>query len=143
MVNAAGPWVEAVRERVSPPPPGMAIDLVGGTHIELPGQLERGIYYTEAPADRRAVFSMPWKGHTLVGTTETFHNGAPGDVAPTPAEVEYLRETFAHHFPDRSTEVIDSWAGLRVLGTRARIGGRHRALSWRARRRRWCARRGR
>ena len=115
VVNAAGPWVEVVRERVSPSPPGMAIDLVGGTHIELPGQLERGIYYTEALADRRAVFSMPWKGHTLVGTTEAFHDGAPGDVAPTPAEVEYLRETFAHYFPDRSTEVIDSWAGLRVL----------------------------
>jgi glycerol-3-phosphate dehydrogenase len=115
VVNAAGPWVERVRERVLPPPPGMAIDLVGGTHIELPGRLERGVYYSEARADRRAVFTMPWKDRTLIGTTEAAHEGPPDEVAPSAGEIAYLRETFARHFPDRSTEVVDAWAGLRVL----------------------------
>ncbi|MCA8979013.1 MAG: glycerol-3-phosphate dehydrogenase/oxidase [Planctomycetes bacterium] len=115
LVNAGGPWVEDVRRRVTPEPPGRDVDLVGGTHIELPGTLERGIYYTEAPRDRRAVFHMPWKGHTLVGTTERVYDADPRKLEPTAAEVDYLRETFAHHFPVRSTEVLASWSGLRVL----------------------------
>jgi glycerol-3-phosphate dehydrogenase len=121
LVNAAGPWVNRVAARVSPGPPRRTIDLVGGSHIELEGVLERGIYYTEA-ADRRAVFSVPWKGRTMVGTTE--RELPPEDrephpdmhrLAPTDEEVEYLRATFARHFPGRSTEVLAAWAGLRVL----------------------------
>ncbi|MFT7669767.1 MAG: glycerol-3-phosphate dehydrogenase [Planctomycetota bacterium] len=115
LVNAAGPWVNDTRSRVLPEPPGIEVDLVQGTHIELPGQVARGIYYTEAPSDQRAVFTMPWKGHTLVGTTEHFHEGDPASSAPTAEEVEYLRETYLAHFPQADATVLHSWAGLRVL----------------------------
>jgi len=115
LVNASGPWVEDVRNRIDPRPLGFDVDLVGGTHIELEEGLERGIYYTEAPADRRAVFVMPWKGRTLVGTTETPYRGDPAAVKPLPAEIEYLRSTFARYFPGRETGVVAAWAGLRVL----------------------------
>ena len=115
LVNAAGPWVEEVRGRVDPSPSGFAVDLVAGTHIELPGTVERGYYYTEAPDDRRAVFVMPWKGRTLVGTTERVHTTAPGECAPSEPEVEYLRRTLRHHFPGRDATVLEAWSGLRVL----------------------------
>ena len=39
----------------SAPPARRGVELVGGTHVELPGQIVQGIYYVEAPADRRAV----------------------------------------------------------------------------------------
>ena len=84
------------------------------THIELSGEVKRGIYYTEA-SDRRAVFIMPWKGHTLVGTTEQPYVGDPEHVAPLPAEVEYLQETQQRYFPGREGALLASWAGLRVL----------------------------
>jgi glycerol-3-phosphate dehydrogenase len=115
LVNAGGPWVEAIRARIHPTPPGFDIDLVGGTHIELPGTVNEGIYYTEAPADGRAVFTMPWKGHTLVGTTERLYKGDPREIAPTEAEVEYLLDTYGHHFPTGDKTLLNSWAGLRVL----------------------------
>jgi glycerol-3-phosphate dehydrogenase len=115
LVNAAGPWVERVRERVTPGPAGFAVDLVAGTHIELPGKVERGYYYTEAPDDRRAVFVMPWKDRTLVGTTERVHHDDPGDCEATPEEVEYLLRTLRHHFPGRDATVLEAWSGLRVL----------------------------
>ena len=79
LVNAAGPWINEVAERLAPRPPGCAVDLVQGAHIEVPGVLEQGIYYTEA-RDRRAVFTIPWKGRTLVGTTELTYTGDPADV---------------------------------------------------------------
>lgn len=115
IVNAGGPWVEEVRSRIAPKPPGFAVDLVQGTHVELDEPLEAGIYYTEAVRDRRAVFTMPWKGHTLVGTTETVFEGRPGDVSPLDDEVNYLLETYRHYFPDRDPKVLDAWAGSRVL----------------------------
>jgi glycerol-3-phosphate dehydrogenase len=121
VVNAAGPWINLVAERFRPAPPAREVALVGGAHIELPGALEHGIYYTEA-ADRRAVFIMPWKGRTLVGTTEREHRGDPRDARASAEEIEYLRATLARYFPGRSTEVLGAWAGLRVLptgGTRA------------------------
>jgi glycerol-3-phosphate dehydrogenase len=114
LVNAAGPWIERVVDRIEPTPPRCGVELVAGTHIELPGTLEQGIYYTEA-RDRRAVFIMPWKGRTMVGTTELPYAGDPAEVRPTEAEVVYLQQTLADHFPGRSTEVTDAWAGLRVL----------------------------
>jgi len=114
LVNAAGPWIEHVRRRITPSPGGRTVDLVSGTHLELAGRLERGIYYTEAPRDGRAVFTMPWEDRILLGTTERTHLTDPADVAPTEEEEEYLLETYSHYFPG-TPEVLDSWAGLRVL----------------------------
>lgn len=115
LVNAAGPWAGDVQRRIEPQPPRYDVELVAGAHIELAGSLERGIYYVEAPRDRRAVFVMPWKGRTLVGTTETSYRGDPALVKPLDSEIAYLLETFARYMPARSREVLASWAGLRVL----------------------------
>jgi glycerol-3-phosphate dehydrogenase len=115
LVNAAGPWIEEVRRSLRPAPPSPAIELVQGAHVELGGRLARGVYYAEAPRDRRAVFVMPWHGHTLVGTTETSYRGDPADTRPLEDEVGYLIETFRRYFPDRPVEQLDAWSGLRVL----------------------------
>ncbi len=122
VVNASGPWVNLVLEKFRPALPVLDIDLVQGTHIVIPGALRRGIYYIEAPADRRAVFVMPWKGHTMVGTTETPYHGDPANVRPLEAEIEYLLDTRNAYFADpvRREQVIDSFAGLRVLPVSAR-----------------------
>lgn len=115
LVNAAGPWANTVLERVAPRPPSLAIVLVQGAHIVVEGAVQRGVYYVEAPRDRRAVFVMPWQGRTLVGTTETFYRGDPGAVRALPEEITYLRETLQHFFPRHEARLLDSFAGLRVL----------------------------
>ena len=69
----------------------------------------------EAPSDRRAVFAMPWKGHILVGTTETEYAGDPASVQPNDAEISYLESTLGHYFPGKQGARIAAWAGLRVL----------------------------
>ncbi len=119
LVNAAGPWASRVLGCVEPAPSCRAVELVQGAHILVRGRLDAGIYYVEAPQDRRAVFVMPWGDGTLVGTTETPFGGDPGDVRVLPEERAYLAEVLDRYFPAyRATEpgaVVDSFAGLRVL----------------------------
>ncbi len=119
LVNAGGPWANMVLRKVVPAERDVAVDLVQGSHILLKGKIERGIYYVEAPQDRRGVFVMPWQGNTLVGTTETVFNGNPSTSAPLESEIRYLLYAAGRYFPRfRSAgpeDVLDSFAGLRVL----------------------------
>jgi glycerol-3-phosphate dehydrogenase len=119
LVNAAGPWAAEVAHRVSPAIAVPRVELVQGSHIIVPGEPRRGIYYVESPRDGRAVFVMPWHGHTLVGTTETRFRGDPDQVHPLAAERHYLLSVLKHYFTQYTTldarQLIDSFAGLRVL----------------------------
>ena len=115
LVNAAGPWVNQVAERISPTLPPYPIELVQGTHLILEGKLDKGCYYLESPQDQRAIFAMPWKQHILLGTTETMFKDDPGKVLPLKTEENYLLGCFRYYFPDHSAKVLDRFAGLRVL----------------------------
>lgn len=115
VVNAAGPWANDVLTKVTPAPRPVKIDLVQGSHILVDGKLNAGVYYLESPRDHRAVFAMPSNDRTLIGTTERMYHGDPAAVQALPEEVQYLRETFRHYFPDRAGDVRESFAGLRVL----------------------------
>jgi len=119
LVNAAGPWAPRVAQRITPTTLAARthrdVQLVGGSHIEVEGELDQGIYYVEAPGDGRAVFSIPWRGRVMVGTTEVPFTGDPSRVAPTAQELEYLESTFARTFPGREVKRIAAWSGLRVL----------------------------
>jgi len=115
LVNAAGPWVNNVLQLVEPQPDSLEVDLVQGAHIILDAPPPDGIYYVEAPIDKRAVFIMPWYGNTMVGTTETLFTGGPQQVVPLPEEIDYLQQVYRNYFPGNPFRLLSSFAGLRVL----------------------------
>ena len=115
LINAGGPWVNQVNARITPAPPALSLDLVQGAHIVIQGELAHYCFYLESPLDHRAVFAMPWYGNTLVGTTETLFQGDPNKVTPLPEEEAYLLRIIEHYFPNLSLEVLERFAGLRVL----------------------------
>ncbi|MDF1588806.1 MAG: FAD-dependent oxidoreductase [Gammaproteobacteria bacterium] len=122
IINASGPWVNHILHNITPAQSQIDIELIAGTHIIVPGKLDQGMYYLEAPQDKRAVFVMPWKSQTgedqiLIGTTESLFTNLPEKVVPTENEIEYLRQVYNHYFsaPISRNEVIDAFAGLRVL----------------------------
>lgn len=115
LVNATGPWVNIVAEYISPAPEPMAIELVQGGHLVMEQALEQNCYYMEVPEDRRAVFLLPWGEHSMLGTTEHSYTGDPANVAILEGEEVYLLEVLSHYFPQRSQQVRERFAGLRVL----------------------------
>lgn len=119
LVNAGGPWVNRIAQKVTPAPQIQPIDLVGGTHIIVDGAVNEGIYYVECPRDGRAIFVMPWYGQTMVGTTERTFRDRPDLIKPTFSEKNYLLTVLKQHFPQYESygvaDIADAWAGLRVL----------------------------
>lgn len=116
LVNCAGPWAREVLEQIRPAMPLPDIELVQGSHLLLPPLLDQ-YFYLEAPADRRAVFVLPWEGRLLVGTTEKIHEDAPEKAVCSNVEREYLLATLQHYFPQLAipAESVETFAGLRVL----------------------------
>lgn len=118
MVNAAGAVVNDILALCSPKQKSLPIDLVQGTHILLDTPSKGGVFYLEAPADRRAVFAMPWKGKTLVGTTENKLDHYQDPPKPSQQEVDYLLDVYNAYFKNdqmSKADVIESFAGVRVL----------------------------
>ena len=123
LINAAGPWVNETDKLVSPAISTVPVELVQGTHIELPNEVTgftgKYFYYMESVRDGRAIFVMPRDGRLVIGTTETRYRENPDHVRPLPGEELYLLGVLAHYFPALRdlgrADLQASWAGLRVL----------------------------
>jgi len=116
LVNCAGPWATEVLAKIKPAINHPQVELVQGSHLLLPPLLAQ-YFYLEAPADKRAVFVLPWEGQLMVGTTEKLHQGRPETAFCSDEEKAYLLATLRHYFPELPVEdsQVDTFAGLRVL----------------------------
>jgi glycerol-3-phosphate dehydrogenase len=118
VVNAAGPWVDAVN-RIA----GIEEPLLGvtrGTHIalELGGLLPRDAVFSTAKDDGRVFFAVPQEHLLLVGTTDERFDGDPGDVQPAAEEIAYLVREAQELLPGlgiHAEQVRFAYAGLRPL----------------------------
>jgi glycerol-3-phosphate dehydrogenase len=118
LINAAGPWVDEVLRqglgRIGP----NRLRLVKGSHIVVPRIYAGEQAYILQNPDRRIVFVIPFEQHfTLIGTTDEFFNGDPGQVAISAAETAYLCEAASRFLnePVRPEHVVWSYAGVRPL----------------------------
>jgi glycerol-3-phosphate dehydrogenase len=118
LVNAAGPWVDAVdwnlRPRVSRP----RTRLVRGSHIVVPRLFAHDRAYILQNADKRIVFAIPYEGRfTLVGTTDCEHTAPPESARASAEEIAYLCHAISSYFarPLQASDVVWSYAGVRSL----------------------------
>lgn len=119
VINATGPWTDKTLAMSAPrqhallrPTKGVHVVV---DHARLP--LSNAVVCFH-PTDRRVLFAIPWGDRTYIGTTDTDHEGEPGEEHATRADVDYLLAASNHHFPDHQLDegdVIATWAGLRPL----------------------------
>ncbi|HVI73176.1 MAG TPA: glycerol-3-phosphate dehydrogenase/oxidase [Pyrinomonadaceae bacterium] len=119
VINAAGPWIDQVLERVVVKSP----KLIGGTkgsHIVVPpfpGAPANAIYL-EARSDGRPIFIIPWNKLYLIGTTDVRFEGDPDDVRCEPWEIDYLLSETNLALPGAHLtrdSIVDTYSGVRPL----------------------------
>lgn len=118
IVNAAGPWVDELRE-LDQSKKGKRLHLTKGVHIVVPKEklpVKQAIYFDVG--DGRMIFAIPRDRVTYVGTTDTNYTGSKEQVTALKADVDYLIDAVNKTFQGHSLSVNDvesSWAGLRPL----------------------------
>ena len=117
LVNAAGPWVADLLQRVNVTS-CRRIRLVKGSHVLVPRLYAGDHAYLLQNPDRRILFAIPFEtDFTLVGTTDSFWKGEPGNPEIDEAETGYLldavRRTFAK--PLERRDIVWTYSGIRPL----------------------------
>ncbi len=127
VINAAGPWVDAVTRLVLPDAP-LHLRPTKGVHVVVNRQLtEQAIVMRScSPSERepRVMFVIPWGGRTIIGTTDTDYDGPSGDfhyldedVTVSEAEEAYVLDAANQVLNSQLTsqDVIGRFAGWRPL----------------------------
>jgi glycerol-3-phosphate dehydrogenase len=118
IVNAAGPWVDAMRA-LEEPGASPRLKLSKGVHIVVDRErlpVNRTVILPAA--DRRSVFAVPKGRATYLGTTDTFYSDS--DLWPRieAADADYLIEAAARCFatpPLQPVDISSAWSGVRPL----------------------------
>lgn len=116
VVNATGPWMGEWLEHNSISS-DYGLSLVRGSHIVLDRWIATEGFLIQPADEKRVFFVLPWKGRTLVGTTEVFHRGSLDRITPAEVEIDYLLARFNQRFEPAATrdDIVESFAGVRPL----------------------------
>jgi len=119
VVNAGGPWVDALRRLDDPGAPPL-LRLTKGAHVAVQRRRignEHAVTLL-SQIDGRVIFVIPWGDLSYVGTTDTDADSSPDAVRATAEDVTYLLRSANAAFPDAHltpNDVVSVWAGLRPL----------------------------
>lgn len=118
VVNAAGPWVDELRQK-NHSKIGKRLHLTKGVHLVVPHYklpVQQSVYF-DVP-DGRMMFAIPRGKVTYFGTTDTNYQQDKNDVQTNLVDATYLISAVNNMFPDIDISLEDiqsSWAGLRPL----------------------------
>ncbi|WP_028888118.1 glycerol-3-phosphate dehydrogenase/oxidase [Tenacibaculum ovolyticum] len=118
VVNAAGPWVDELRQ-INNSKIGKRLHLTKGVHLVVAHEklpVKQSVYF-DVP-DGRMMFAIPRGKVTYFGTTDTNFQKDKNTVETSIVDVAYLVEAVNNMFPEINLTIADiqsSWAGLRPL----------------------------
>ncbi|TDL79341.1 glycerol-3-phosphate dehydrogenase [Palleronia sediminis] len=118
LVNAAGPWVTDVVNRVAGSNSARNVRLVKGSHIVVPKFWKGENAYLVQNHDRRVIFINPYeRDKALIGTTDIAYEGRAEDVTADESEVQYLIDAVNRYFKEQLTrdDVLTTFSGVRPL----------------------------
>ncbi len=120
VVNATGVFADRIRpEEIAGEEDVPRIAPSRGTHVLLDqADLPMGRAACIVPAGAgRMIFSLPWYGRTLIGTTDNDYEGDTAHPKPGEDDVEYLLEAVNEFFGTSLTrsDLVGAYAGVRPL----------------------------
>ncbi len=118
IVNAAGPWVAQLLDRIPGHNVPGSVRLVKGSHIVVPKVHSQGHAYLFQNDDRRVIFVIPFENqYSLIGTTDVPVSSVEEAEQPTKDEVDYLLRAVNRYLAKSlaASDVVWSYAGVRPL----------------------------
>jgi len=114
IINVAGPWAEQLIKQSGLNLP-YQLDLVRGSHL-IANRTCTTPLFLEVPNQKRIYFVLPWKGQTLIGTTEV-RQALNAPIECSKEEQDYLITAYNHYHnqPIQLEEITESFAGVRPL----------------------------
>lgn len=112
---AAGPWADIFLEHATGKPAHHKLLRSKGIHLLLP-EISKAALTVEA--GKGHYFVLPWRGHTLLGTTDTQFRGDPGTVAVSEKDIGDFLALVNTYLPSAQLtreQVEFFYAGLRPL----------------------------
>ncbi|HKU64240.1 MAG TPA: glycerol-3-phosphate dehydrogenase/oxidase [Rhizomicrobium sp.] len=112
---AAGPWADLFLEQATGTCAAHRLIRSKGIHLLVP-QISRAALTIEAGSGH--LFALPWRGRTLLATTDTPFQGDPASLAVQESDIEGFLGTFRKYLPQASLardKVEFFYAGLRPL----------------------------
>lgn len=116
-VNCGGPWVDIILSDAAKGQSSHSIRRSEGIHLITPPLLKRHALALMTPAGRH-LFIIPWRGHTLIGTTDKEYEGDPDAYRVTRKSVEEFLQEVNSCFGDGSLgfgDLLSAYGGLRPL----------------------------
>jgi glycerol-3-phosphate dehydrogenase len=137
VINAAGVWVDAVRDMDREPGSPTRDPMVApsqGVHLVVDRAFLPGTHALMVPktSDGRVLFAVPWLGKTILGTTDTPRDDLALEPTPFTAEVDFILGEAGRYLARAPTraDVRSVWVGLRPLVKPSRDEGENtKALS--------------
>jgi glycerol-3-phosphate dehydrogenase len=118
IVNASGPWVSSLLNKLIPEKSANELRLVKGSHVVVPKIYEGDAAYMLQHQDGRVVFVIPYEGkYSLIGTTEEDFTGDLDKPEISNDEVNYLLCIVNLYFKKTvlKSDVVYTYAGVRPL----------------------------
>jgi glycerol-3-phosphate dehydrogenase len=118
LVNAGGPWVDAVIHEALGRNDVHHVRLVKGSHIVVHKLFDHDRCYFFQNADGRIFFAIPYEtDFTLIGTTDQDFDGDPTGVKISEAEIDYLCTAASEYFakPVTREQIAWTYSGVRPL----------------------------
>ena len=118
VINAAGPWVDTLREK-DQSKKGATLHLTKGVHFTIDQKhfpLEQAVYFDEP--EGRMIFAIPREGKVYIGTTETDEFGQIEHLRMNEKDRDYLLKAIHFMFSSANVKkenIESSWAGVRPL----------------------------
>ena len=112
---ACGPWADLFLEQATGKPASHRLLRSKGIHLLLPAITQSAL---TVEAGSGHFFVLPWRGHTLLGTTDTAFRGDPASVAVSESDIEDFLALVNRYLPSAHLareQVRFFYAGLRPL----------------------------
>jgi glycerol-3-phosphate dehydrogenase len=117
VINCGGPWADIILGLVDKKSAGKKLRRSEGIHL-ITKKLVDGHIVSRAN-NKGSYFSLiPWRGHTIIGTTDKEYIGDPDDYTVTRAAIQELIDDVNEGFgkePLTYSDVLYAYGGLRPL----------------------------